>query len=179
MYIDSLLIESLNKTYIEENFDSLLADYKPVKMQIAIFDTQEKAEKFIEDVNGGTTFDTAAVNNGSTNTPESSVYLDSSSSLNLEVKNYLNSTDKIGLSSIIPYTTAASTSDGQTSETTSYYVLNVESRDVNDFKEEYINLVSLELTGDEAKNYFFNKHDIKFYDQDIYKFMSSKYEVLK
>ena len=179
LYKESLIVDSLNKKYVDENFDELLKDDKPVKMQMAIFEKQEDAEKCISDVNNGTTFDTAALNNNATNTPATSIYKDSDPSLNLEVKSYLNSTNNVGLSSVIPYTTTMTGSDGSTSETTTYYVLNIESRDVNDFKDEYVELISVDLPTTDVRNYFFKKHKIEFFDQDLYEYMSKKYEVLK
>ena len=178
MYMDSLVVDSLNKVYVENNFDTIVEENKPVKMQIGIFTTEDDAKKCIEDVKAGTTFDTAAVNNNSTNTPATSIYTDSNASLNLSVKEYLNSTDTTGLSSIIPYTTVQSTSESS-NETTEYYVLNIESRDVNDFRNEFIEVATLKLDNKEVRSYFFKNHDLKFFDQDIYEYMSKQYEVLK
>ena len=121
----------------------------------------------------------AAVNNNSTNTPQSTVYSDSDETLVYDVKEYLNSTDTIGLSSIITYTTSAVGADGTTAETSTYYVLNIESRNADDFKDEYVELMSAKQDLSTVENYFLDKHDISFYDQDIYKLMSSEYEVLK
>ena len=62
-YISSLILSELSKQYARENYDTLVADKKPVKMQIATFENLEDAEKCIEDVKNGSTFDMAAVNN--------------------------------------------------------------------------------------------------------------------
>ena len=178
-YLSQLLINELSKVYVLENYDKLLSEDAPVKMQMAIFSELADAEKCIEDVNNGSTFDMAAVNNNSTNTPQSTVYSDSDETLVYDVKEYLNSTDTIGLSSIITYTTSAVGADGTTAETSTYYVLNIESRNADDFKDEYVELMSAKQDLSTVENYFLDKHDISFYDQDIYKLMSSEYEVLK
>ena len=178
-YLSQLLINELSKVYVLENYDKLLSEDAPVKMQMAIFSELADAEKCIEDVNNGSTFDMAAVNNNSTNTPQSTVYSDSDETLVYDVKEYLNSTDTIGLSSIITYTTSAVGADGTTAETNTYYVLNIESRNADDFKDEYVELMSAKQDLSTVENYFLDKHDISFYDQDIYKLMSSEYEVLK
>ena len=178
-YLSQLLINELSKVYVLENYDKLLSEDAPVKMQMAIFSELADAEKCIEDVNNGSTFDMAAVNNNSTNTPQSTVYSDSDETLVYDVKEYLNSTDTIGLSSIITYTTSAVGTDGTTAETSTYYVLNIESRNADDFKDEYVELMSAKQDLSTVENYFLDKHDISFYDQDIYKLMSSEYEVLK
>ena len=178
-YLSQLLINELSKVYVLENYDKMLSEDAPVKMQMAIFSELADAEKCIEDVNNGSTFDMAAVNNNSTNTPQSTVYSDSDETLVYDVKEYLNSTDTIGLSSIITYTTSAVGADGTTAETSTYYVLNIESRNADDFKDEYVELMSAKQDLSTVENYFLDKHDISFYDQDIYKLMSSEYEVLK
>lgn len=178
-YQSQLLVNALSKVYVQENYDKLVSEDAPVKMQMAIFNELADAEKCIEDVNNGSTFDMAAVNNNSTNTPQSNVYSDSDESLVYDVKEYLNSTDTLGLSSIITYTTSAVGADGTSSETSTYYVLNIESRNPEEFKNEYIDLLSASQELATVKNYFLEKHNISFYDQDVYKLMSEAYEVLK
>ena len=178
-YLSELLVQELGKVYVKENYDSLKADKPPVKMQMAIFETVEDAQKCIDDFNNGNTFDMAAVNNNSTNAPASSIYLDSDESLIYEVKDYINSTDTIGVSSIITYTTTSTDSEGKEAETNTYYVLNIESRDPEEFKDEYISLLAMNVSTDTVKSYFLSTHDISFYDQDIYLMVSNAYEVLK
>ncbi|MBO7698422.1 MAG: hypothetical protein J6S38_05255 [Erysipelotrichaceae bacterium] len=178
-YMSSLLVNELSKVYVIENYDKIVSEDSPVKMQMAVFNELADAEKCIANVNNGSTFDMAALNNNSTNTPESAVYSDSDQSLVYDVKEYLNSTDTLGLSSIITYTTSTTGADGAAVETSTYYVLNIESRNVEDFKDDYINLMATYQDADTVKNYYLETHDIAFYDQDIYKLMSSEYEVLK
>ncbi|MBR3250971.1 MAG: hypothetical protein IKF80_04620 [Erysipelotrichaceae bacterium] len=178
-YLSQLMINELSKVYVLENYDKLVSEDAPVKMQMASFNELADAEKCIADVNNGSTFDMAAVNNNSTNTPQSNVYSDSDETLVYDVKEYLNSTDTLGLSSVITYTTSATGADGTSTETSTYYVLNIESRNVDEFKDEYIDLMAAKQDLATVKNYFLEKHEISFYDQDIYKLMSTEYEVLK
>jgi hypothetical protein len=121
----------------------------------------------------------AAANNNSINTPSTSVYSDSDQTLVYEVKDYLNTTDKNGLSTIIVNTSTSTDADGNTVESNTYYVLNIESRNPEDFKDEYIELKAAETETDTVRNHFMSTHEIKFYDQDLYELMSSTYEVLK
>lgn len=174
-YISTILLSELSKQYVKDNFDTLVADKKPVKMQIASFASLEDAEKCLEDVKNGSTFDMAAVNNNSANTPESKVYTDDDASLAYEIKEYLNSTENTGLSTILVNTVSAA--DG--SETNTYYILNVESRNTDDFTDELIELLAASVSTDTVKEYFISTHDISFYDQDLYEIMSAAYEVLK
>lgn len=177
-YVSTLLLSELSKAYVNENFETLTADKKPVKMQLATFATQEDAEKCLSDVSSGSTFDMAAVNNNSTNTPASAVYTDDDTTLAYEVKDYLNSTDKLGLSSIIVNIATSTDANGNPTETKTYYVLNVESRDVESFRDELVSLLATQVSSDDVRNYYLSSHDIQFFDQDLYEIMTSAFEVL-
>ncbi len=178
-YISTLLFSELSKLYVKDNYDTIIGDDKPVKMAIASFDSEEEALKCIEDFNNGSTFDMAAANNNSINTPSTSVYSDSDQSLVYEVKEYLNSTDKTGLSTVIVNIATSTDADGNQTEKKTYYVLNIESRNADEFKDEYIELKAAETEAETVRNHFMSSHEIKFYDQDLYELMSSTYEVLK
>ena len=178
-YISTLLFSELSKLYVKDNYDTIIGDDKPVKMAIASFDSEEEALNCIEDVNNGSTFDMAAANNNSINTPSTSVYSDSDQSLVYEVKEYLNSTDKTGLSTVIVNIATSTDADGNQTEKKTYYVLNIESRNADEFKDEYIELKAAETEAETVRNHFMSSHEIKFYDQDLYELMSSTYEVLK
>lgn len=178
-YISTLLFSELSKLYVKDNYDTIIGDDKPVKMAIASFDSEEEALKCIEDVNNGSTFDMAAANNNSINTPSTSVYSDSDQSLVYEVKEYLNSTDKTGLSTVIVNIATSTDADGNQTEKKTYYVLYIESRNADEFKDEYIELKAAETEAETVRNHFMSSHEIKFYDQDLYELMSSTYEVLK
>ena len=178
-YIASMTQMELAKIYVEENLETLVSENSPVKMQIASFASEEDAQNCINDANNGSTFDMAAVNNNSVNTPESAVYLDTDTSLAYEVKEYVNSVNGMGISTIIPSTTSTNNADGTTTETTTYYVVNIESRIESEFHDEFVETMAASVESSLVTDYFFNKHKIEFFDQDIYELMSSKYEVLK
>ena len=179
LYVSNLILNELAKNYVRENYDSLKEEDLPVKMQMASFSTLEEAEKCIEDFNSGSTFDMAAINNNCLNTPQSTVYTDSDSSLVYDIKDYLNSTDTVGISPVITTVTPSTSDEGETVETYTYYVLNVESRNADEFKEDYIALAASNASMETINEYFFSTHELKFFDQDIYQIMSEKYEVLK
>ena len=64
-------------------------------------------------------------------------------------------------------------------ENNTYYVLNVESRNVEDFKDDFIELMATNTTTETIQNYFFTKHKVEFFDQDLYEIMSKVNEVFK
>ena len=177
-YMASGIMTKLSEVYINDNYDKLVKDDKPVKMQLASFGDQETAQKFKDEVAAGTSFEEAAVNNGYTTECPESVYLDSDD-LPFQIKSYLNETVDTGLSSVIVNTTTSTDSDGNPITLDTFYVLNIVSRNAEDFKEDY-KAARLEKSGEAGvKEYLFSKHDIKFYDQDIYEIMKSQYEVLQ
>lgn len=171
MYINDGIMSLVTGNYVDEKYDELIKTDKPVKLQLASFDNEESANKLIEDVNNGSTFDMAAANNGYSQDTTASVYIDSDD-LIFEVKQYLNETDTIGLSSII----TATNTDGTVN---TYYVLNIISRDAKEFLDDYKGVKKETLSPTVVKNWLFENHDIEFFDQDIYEMMKSTYEVLK
>lgn len=174
---DGILIE-LGKIYVSDHFDELVEKDVPVLMQMAYFSDEETANKFIEQVKNGSTFESAAAENGYGNNCSTAVYTDTDN-LPIDVKDYLNKTDTTGLSPIITYTVSSTDADGNINDTNTYYVLNVSSKNVEDYKDDYIEKRASETSEDMIKEYFFETHEIKFYDQDIYEMMKAKYEVLK
>lgn len=179
LYINSSIIVKLDETYIEDNFDSLTQEDKPIKMQLAYFNDEESANQLIEKINNGSTFESAAAELGFGSDCSVGVYLDSDSALPIAVKSYLNETATTGVSSVIVSQDSTTDADGNIVTTETYYVLNIVSRDANEFKDEYVN-AKLQVIDDEVvKEYLFNNHEIKFFDQDIYEMMKAKYEVLK
>lgn len=179
IYVSNLILSELSKIYVNENYESLKEKDLPVKMQMATFTSLEDAQKCIDDFNNGSTFDMAAINNNSQNTPQSTVYTDSDTTLAYDVKDYLNSTDTTGLSSIITVSEQSKDSEGNDVTTDTYYVLNIESRNADEFKDEYVELAASNASTDTVNEYFFSSHEIEFFDQDIYEIMSEKFEVLK
>lgn len=174
MYINDGIMSLLTGSYVDEKYDELIKEDKPVKLQLASFDNEESANKLIEDVNNGSTFDMAAANNGYSQDTSASVYIDSDD-LIIEIKQYLNETETTGLSSIITSTNLDSTS----TSTNTYYVLNIISRDAKEFLDDYKGVKKETLSTSVVKNWLFENHDIEFYDQDIYEMMKATYEVLK
>lgn len=178
MYMYSGILNELAKLYVEDNYNDFVKQDKPVKMQLARFDVLENAEKLIKDVENGSTFETAAANNGYETECTPAVFLDSDD-LALAVKNYLNETDTEGLSKVITDTNTSQDADGNDVTTETYYVVNIVSRNVDDYIDDYKAVKAENVDLEEVKTYMFKNHDIEFYDQDIYEIMKAKYEVLQ
>lgn len=174
--INSAIVGTLGEEYIKDNFDKQVENDKPVKMQMVTFDSIEKAQALVDAVNSGSTFDMAAIAQGVETAPVASVYLDGSD-LDIIIKEYLNSTDTTGLSTIITTTTTAKNDEGEDVEALEYNVLNIVSRDVEDFKDEYITIAASSLEEATIRQYFLTKHKVTIHDQDIYDQISKNYEV--
>lgn len=177
-YISNGIMSMLAHKYVEENYDTFITEDKPVLMKMASFDTKEAASKVIDDVNSGSTFEMACASNGYGDEIVETVYLDSDTALDYYVKEYLNTTDKTGLSTVIESSSAASTNNEVDVKYT-YYVLDVIDRNVDNFKDTYISKKVLVSQDVDVKKYMFNKHDIEFFDQDIYELMKAQYEVFE
>lgn len=171
------LLDELTKVYIDENYDKFVKEDKPIEMQVVHFEDSESATNLIAQANQGKDFDTAAENCGYTESVETKIYLDSNSDLPLEVKNYINASFELGVSEIINVENSTTDENNNTTTTMQYYVVNVINRDVD--KEAYILLKKEYVDIQDTKNYFIEKHDIKFYDQSIYELMKQSYEVFE
>ncbi len=178
MLISSQIYGALCAEMIKENLEENLNEDKPIKLQLAVYETKEEAEELVSKVNAGSTFDMAVMEVGENNDPQPFIYLDKNENVPLEVKEYLNTTDKTGLSTIITVQ-APSTVNGETVMGVEYYVANVISRNSDEFIDEYVTEAASYIEDGEVKEYFFNKCEIKFYDQDLYELMSKENEAFK
>ena len=53
------------------------------------------------------------------------------------------------------------------------------AKETDEFIDEYVTEAASYIEDDEVKEYFFNKCEIKFYDQDLYELMSKENEAFK
>ena len=177
--VATAISEKLVNKYIADNFDQFVSENLPVKMQVAYFDSTEKAEAAKTQIENGSTFEMAVLNNGYNTEAKAKIYLDSDS-LPLEVKEWVNASEALGLSDIIAMSTVAKDpNSGEEIVTARYYLVNIVERDANNFKEEFINTMIAKKDNKEALNYYFEKYDIEFHDQRTYDLVSSQYEGLK
>lgn len=172
------LYDALKKNYANEKFNETVGVDTPIKMQVAYFENEEECNNAIVEIDNGTTFDTAVLNNGFAGDPQVKVYLDSDD-LPIQVKTYVKEGEPTGLSNKIVTSTTSTDADGKEVITSRYYIVNIIDRDVNNYKDEYLNIKASDTSDETLINYLFTKYDIKFYDQDLYEIMTKAYEVLK
>lgn len=175
-YINNMIpysvMEELKKNYIDADLTRYEVDYEPFKAQMINLDDEEVAKKIVEDVDAGKEFLEALALNGHEDEVTTTLYTNNDD-LPLEVKDYVTNSET-GFSGII---TVAIVSDEEAAPT--YYLLNLVSKNVEDFKDEFLNVVSQDIDNDTVIINLLNKYDVNIYDQRVYDLLTAKYEVLK
>lgn len=177
--VSSKIIEKLMENEANENYDKYKEEQKAYKAEVAYFDTKDAAQKVIDSVNNDSnTFAYAASENGYTGTIEETVYVEESD-LPVEVKEAIAKVEK-GLTSIVETSTTATSAEGESTVTPRYYVVNVISKNSDDFKEDFVTyLKSNVLTTEQIINKCVEKYNITVHDQNTYKLLKDTYEAFK
>lgn len=164
--IPSLQAKELTKKYIDENFDSLVDTYKPVKATVLTFTAQADADAALADLKGGNT-DYAAVStaHNGTGTPVSQIYTTESSNLDALVRTIITSNSPSD-----PWTESPA-SDGA-----KFYVIKVDENDASKMKDDVDTILQkIKQVSADASTYFFKKHNFHIYDKTIYDSVKDKY----
>jgi len=162
--IPSLQAEQLVNKYIEDQWDTLVSTYKPVKATLISFTSEDDANAALEEVNGGTDAETAAGNHNGTYT-ESKVYTTESTSLDSMVRTILFAATEDDGWAHVPG------SDGST-----YYLIKVDNSDPSSFKDEAVEALStISDVSDDSTTYFFKKYNFHIYDKTIYDAVAADY----
>ena len=179
-YIANEALTRLIKAEVEANFETYKEDYNPYKAQIVKFDTKEAAQAVIDAVkNSENTFEYACTENGYTEEVTEKVYSDKSNDLPAEVKEYVLNAKENGLSGVIEVTTAINDSEGNSSVNNTYYLVNLTSKNVEDFRDEFVTLVSENIDKDTIINKLLEKYNLEVHDQRIYELLKAQYEAVK
>ena len=174
LVVDAIITDKAN-AYIENNISTYISEDKPIKAQLAYFDEKEKADAVVEAVSKGSTFDMSVLENGYNNNAQEQIYLIGDETLPAEVKEYINTSTNKGLSPVLLTTETSTDSDGKEVQTPKYYLINITSRDYNEFKEDYISLKSTEVEDTTIFKEMFKNYDIKFYDQEAFNLINESY----
>lgn len=179
-YIANEALTRLIKAEVEANFETYKEDYNPYKAEIVKFDTKEAAQAVIDAVkNSEKTFEYACTENGYTDEVTEKVYSDKSNDLPAEVKEYVLNAKENGLSNVIEVTTAINDSEGNSSVNNTYYLVNLTSKNVEDFRDEFVTLVSENIDKDTIINKLLEKYNLEVHDQRIYELLKAQYEAVK
>ncbi|MCI5723799.1 MAG: hypothetical protein MR283_07295 [Erysipelotrichaceae bacterium] len=164
--IPSLQAQELTKQYIDENFDSIVDTYKPVKATIITFNSQSDADAALADLKGGNTdFVAVAAAHNATTVPSSTLYTSESTDLDGLARTIITSNSKD------EDWTESPSSDGS-----SYFVIKVDEDDASKMKDEVVTAVqTVKQISADATTYFFKKHNFHIYDKTIYDAVKDQY----
>ena len=166
----------LKNRYIEANIDKYIKDYEPSKAAIIYFDNEESAKGTLETMkNENATFAYAATENGYSSEVVETVFTKSDTTLPSIVRDYVNRTNAPAVSDPIQVDQVTTDPDGNTTTNPRYYLVNLVSKDVNEFKDEFISTVSLELENETVIANLLKKYNFSVHDQDIYDLLSAIY----
>lgn len=179
-YIANEALNRLIKAEVEANFETYKEDYNPYKAEIVKFDTKEAAQAVIDAVNNSeNTFEYACTNNGYSDEVSEKLYSDKDNDLPAEVKEYVLNAKENGLSGVIEVTTAINDSEGNSSLNNTYYLVNLTSKNVEDFHDEFVSKVVEDIDKDTVINKLLEKYNLEVHDQRIYELLKAQYEAVK
>ncbi len=164
--IPSLLASELTTKYVEQNWDSLIATYKPRMATVLEFTSTDDRDAALSELNAGEEdAATVAENNNSSSTGESELFTSQSTSLDSMVRAVLSSlTPEDGW-------TNAETTSGST-----FYLVRVDDDDPENFRDDVVEtLTSMSAIESDANTYFFKKYGFHIYDITIYNQVSASY----
>ena len=176
--VRSLATSALADKYIDLNFDKYLTSYSPIKAQIVYFDNLYTVDTFRTRFNKGEDFATLAKELGYSLDAKAQIYTDKDE-LPVEVKEYINNTDALGLSDNINTATTAKDSEGNATSTPRYYLINIIDRDVNNYKDDFVNYMKNKIDAKEVLNYYFDLYNVTIHDQTTYDLLKDEYTGLK
>lgn len=173
-----LALNELKKQYVEADLNTYVEDYLPFQAQIIYFDEMENATNTLKDINeNGKEFIEAATLNGYTEEITTTLYHNAANDLPTQVIEYVVN-NGVGVSYVIETENVTTVGDEQTS-TPRYYLVNIISKDVADFKDEFIESVLEDVDQNTVLTNLLNKYEVNIYDQRAYDLLTSTYEVLK
>lgn len=181
-FVQVSMLGSIIDYYVEKDVNDNLQSYidkcRPYQAEIIYLESEDAAKAVKDAVSAGTsTFAYAASENGYTSEITKKVYTDGSD-LPVEVKELVLSVEDTGL-----YTTKTSTfatNEGVTYETDRYYLVNIISRNVNDFMDEFVSEVKTNVVNEDSIiNNLLVSNNVSLHDQKIYDYVSTKYSGVK
>ena len=178
--ISNAALVDLCENEVNNNFEQYVSDNDPYKAEIVYFDTKEAAEAVLDAVNNNeNTFEYACSENGYSSEVTETLYTDTDSDLPVDVKEWVLNTSEPTLSDIIEVSTTVNDSDGNSTVNTRYYLVNLISKNVEDFKEEFVSNIVSTMDKDTVINSLLEKHSISIHDQRIYELLKEEYEAIK
>ncbi len=154
--LPSLQQEALVNTYLTENFDALVAGYRPKKIRLIEITDATLAAAALAEIKAGEDFSVVADKYSTSTYPGDEELVNNTSSLPDVVINFVD------------YLTTPTLSDVLTDGTTNY-IVQITNADTNKLKQEIIDTFAVDTTfSDKALETYFVKHNFTIYDKSIY-----------
>lgn len=183
-YIDNTVsgsvVDELRTKLINNKYEDLKNEYLPYLAEVVYFNTEDEANKTIADYKEGLgTFEFIASQNGYAETIEEKVYTDQSD-LPIEVKEAIQNINGNGLTDVIQTSVTANSADGNSVVTPRYYVVNIISKNSDEFKDKFVSYLASEvITADDVINDYLKTYKVKIHDQTTYNLLKDKYQGLE
>jgi len=154
--LPSLQQEALVNSYLAENFDSLVAGYRPKKIRLIEITDATLAAAALAEIKAGEDFSVVADKYSTSTYPGDEELVNNTSSLPDVVINFVD------------YLTTPTLSDVLTDGVTNY-IVQITNADTNKLKTEIIETFAADTTFmDKALESYFVKHNFTIYDKSIY-----------
>lgn len=154
--IPSLQQETLVRNYLTENFDTLVAGYRPKKIRLIEITVATLAATALAEIKAGEDFSVVADKYSTSTYPGDEELVNNTSSLPDVVINFVD------------YLTTPTLSDVLTDGTTNY-IVQITNADSNKLKTEIIDTFAVDTTFmEKALESYFVKHNFTIYDKSIY-----------
>lgn len=171
--------QSLLKNYVNFDFDKYLDEYAPFKASIVYFSDEESANNALAYLaENESTFAYACTQAGYAAEVSETIYTNSNTEIPSEVRTWINDHSE-GTSPVIKVTTVTNDSNGNSNSVDRFYLVNMVSKDINTFKDEFVSLMTKEVDENLVINDLIKKHKVTTHDQDIYETLHSQYEGIK
>lgn len=164
--IPSLQAEQLTPKYITEKFDTVAANYAPVKATLLEFTSQDDANAALSELKDGSKDAAAAAkDHNSASKGTSTIYTIESTDLDSTVRTMLHSAKPDDGWFLVPET------DGAT-----FIVMRIDDNDPNNFKDEAVTtLQNVSAIMNDATTYWFKKYQFHIYDKTLYDSVAADY----
>lgn len=154
--IPSLQQEALVNSYLAENFDALVAGYRPKKIRLIEITDATLAAAALAEIKAGEDFSVVADKYSTSTYPGDEELVNNTSSLPDVVINFVD------------YLTTPTLSDVLTDGTTNY-IVQITNADTNKLKTEIVETFAADTTFmEKALESYFVKHNFTIYDKSIY-----------
>ena len=180
-YVPFQTATELCTKYVESDLNAYVDNYEPFKAAVIYFDNEESAKGTLDTMNNSdSTFAYAATSNGYTSEVTETVFSNTDTELPSLIKEYVKNNDAPSVSPIIQVDEVTTDAEGNSKTNSRYYLINLVSKNVNDFKDEFLAVVTSELDQNTVVANLLKKYNISVHDQTVYETLKSVYgEVIK